>query len=107
MATSMTLPTLVDQVVPTLSGVQRPTRRRANELDGRTWTRYSISVWSDIVRSAEEKALKHPALFPVALPRRLIEMFTTSDDLYILDPFMGTGSTLVAAKQLGRVGIGF
>jgi DNA modification methylase len=81
-------------------------KRRANNLDGRTWTRYSISVWSDIARSLEEKRLRHPALFPEALPARLIECFTASEEAVVLDPFAGAGSTLLAAARLGRRSVG-
>ncbi len=80
--------------------------RRANNLDGKTWTRYSISIWNDIRKTAEELRLGHPAMFPAQLPARLIECFTTDEDRVILDPFVGTGSTVVAAKKLGKVGIG-
>lgn len=79
--------------------------KRANDLDGGTWTRYSISIWSDIRKTPEEAALKHPAMFPAALPARLIECFTRRG-MTVLDPFVGVGSTLVAAKRLGRHGIG-
>jgi len=82
------------------------TARRANNLDGKTWTRYSISIWNDIRKTAEELRLGHPAMFPAQLPARLIECFATDEDRVILDPFVGTGSTVVAAKKLGRVGIG-
>lgn len=81
-------------------------KRRANELDGKTWTRYSISVWSDIVRSAEESNLGHPALFPLALANRLIEIFTNQDDRVVLDPFAGVGTTIIAAQRQGKHGIG-
>lgn len=82
-------------------------RKRANSLDGRTWTRYSISVWSDIRKSKEETRLKHPALFPVQLPERLIECFLPpGSDGVVLDPFCGLGSTVLAAHNLGRVGVG-
>jgi hypothetical protein len=39
-------------------------RKKANELDGKTWLHYSISVWNDIKKSPEEIKLKHPAMFP-------------------------------------------
>jgi DNA modification methylase len=83
-----------------------PPRRRGNSLDGRTWTRYSISVWSDIRKSKEELALKHPALFPAQLVERLIECFLPPEGTTVLDPFCGLGSTVVAAHSLDRVGIG-
>lgn len=82
------------------------TRRRANELDGKTWTRYSISVWSDLRKSAEESRLRHPAMFPVAFARRLIECFMAPGDEVVLDPFCGTGATLAAAHELGKRSIG-
>ena len=81
-------------------------RKRANELDGKTWLRYSVSVWSDIRKTKEEMALKHPAMFPTALVCRLIECFTNSEASLILDPFAGVGSTLLAAKELGKDAIG-
>jgi len=46
-------------------------------------------------------------MFPAMLVERLIRCFTRQSDQQILDPFMGSGSTLVAAERLGRTGIGF
>ncbi len=83
------------------------TTRRANDLDGATWTRYSISLWDDIRKSPEELSLKHPAMFPVQLVARLIQCFTTEADRVVLDPFVGTGATALAAEALGKTGIGF
>ncbi len=79
--------------------------KKANELNGKTWTRYSISVWSDIQKTAEEKSLKHPALFPRHLTRRLIRIFSRRGDL-VLDPFMGSGSTLLEAGSMERCAVG-
>lgn len=75
--------------------------KQKTELDGKTWTRYSISVWSDIEKDKEERSLKHPALFPQSLAGRLIEALSHRGDL-VLDPFAGSGSTLLAARRLGR-----
>ena len=82
-------------------------RKRANSLTGREWTRYSISVWRDIKRNAEERALGHPAMFPSALVERLIQIFTRPDERIVLDPFSGSGSTLMSTRRLGGQGIGF
>jgi DNA modification methylase len=80
-------------------------KQRLNALDGKTWTRYSISIW-DFVKTKEETNLQHPALFPQALVKRLIEIYTKPGDI-ILDPFCGSGSTIIAAQNLDRQGIGF
>ena len=80
--------------------------RKANDLDGRTWLRNSISIWSDISKTPEEIALKHPAMFPTQLVSRLVESFTRSDQTVILDPFCGIGSTVLAAEMVGKIGIG-
>lgn len=82
-------------------------KKRANELSGKEWLRYSISVWDDIKKDKEELKLNHPAMFPKELVRRLIESYSNKDHNLILDPFLGSGTTLIAAKQLGKNGIGF
>lgn len=57
----------------------------------------------DVWRIAPESARRvgHPAPFPVELPQRLIELYTFRNDL-VLDPFLGAGSTAVAAVRTGR-----
>jgi DNA modification methylase len=84
-----------------------PPEKRCNALDGKRWLQYSLSVWSDIRKSAEETKLKHPALFPCALVDRLLQAFLRPEGRIILDPFLGSGSTLVAARDAGKHGIGF
>jgi site-specific DNA-methyltransferase (adenine-specific) len=64
----------------------------------------TLDVWE--IPSERATAVGHPAPFPVALPRRLIELYTYRDDL-VLDPFMGSGSTALAAIASGRRYIGF
>lgn len=59
-------------------------------------------VWRDIPGVSDPD---HPAPFPVEIPARLIRMFSFPGDT-ILDPFAGTGTTLYAAKALGRPAIG-
>jgi len=82
-------------------------KKRCNELDGRTWLQYSISVWDDIKKNKEELRLNHPAMFPISLVERLLRCYTTREEKIVLDPFLGSGSTVIAAKNLGKVGIGF
>ncbi|MEW5762427.1 MAG: DNA methyltransferase [Bacillota bacterium] len=75
------------------------------ELDGKTWARYSISIWSDIEKDREERGLTHPAIFPKMLAGRLIEVLSRPGDL-VLDPFAGSGTTVLAAAALGRRAVG-
>lgn len=74
---------------------------RANALDGREWIRHSISVWNDLGKSTAEAGLGHPALFPAALVDRLLDCFIQEGDRTVLDPFAGSGSTLLAACGRG------
>lgn len=64
----------------------------------------TLDLWSLPPESA--RRVGHPAPFPVELPERLIELYTFADDL-VLDPFMGSGSTMVAAAGLGRRYVGY
>lgn len=64
----------------------------------------TLDVWSMPSESATR--VGHPAPFPVELPEQLIRLYTYEDDL-VLDPFMGSGSSLVAAGRLGRRYVGF
>jgi site-specific DNA-methyltransferase (adenine-specific) len=64
----------------------------------------TLDVWRIDPESA--RRVGHPAPFPVELPRRLIDLYTFEGDA-VLDPFLGSGSTMVAAVRTGRVGIGF
>lgn len=64
----------------------------------------TLDVWEIPPESATR--VGHPAPFPVHLPRRLIELYTYRRDL-VLDPFMGSGTTAVAAVAAGRHYVGF
>ena len=64
----------------------------------------TLDIWSIPPESA--RRVGHPAPFPVELPEQLIRLYTFKDDL-VLDPFMGSGSALVAAARLGRRYIGY
>ncbi len=64
----------------------------------------TLDLWSIPPESA--RRVGHPAPFPVELPEKLIDLYTFVDDL-VLDPFMGSGSTMVAAAGLGRRYVGY
>ena len=62
-------------------------------------------IQSSVCPSSEKKEGKHPTQKPLVIMRYLIETLTNPNDI-VLDPFMGSGSTCVAAKQVGRRYIG-
>ncbi|HXF84781.1 MAG TPA: site-specific DNA-methyltransferase [Anaerolineales bacterium] len=84
---------------------------RRERVDGRESTitkseflEYTKSVWSFAAESA--KKVGHPAPFPVELPYRLIQLYTFSNEV-VLDPFMGSGQTALAAIKTGRRFVGY
>jgi DNA modification methylase len=76
---------------------------RARRGDSTVGTDEFMEATLDVWRIAPESARRvgHPAPFPVELPQRLIELYTYRGDL-VLDPFLGAGSTAVAAVRTGR-----
>jgi site-specific DNA-methyltransferase (adenine-specific) len=64
----------------------------------------TLDVWE--MGSESASRVGHPAPFPVELPQRLIELHTYEGDL-VLDPFMGSGSTAIAAVRTGRHFVGY
>ena len=78
---------------------------RLNELTGKEWLQNSFSIWRDITKTKEEKNLNHPASYPAELAEKIIRIWTKSNAT-ILDPFLGSGSTIIGALKSNRYGIG-
>jgi site-specific DNA-methyltransferase (adenine-specific) len=79
---------------------------RRGKLEGRVDTigreeflEFTKSVWTLTAESARK--IGHPAPFPVELPYRLIQLYTYAGEV-VLDPFMGSGQTALAALKAGR-----
>ena len=64
--------------------------------------RWFSQLWTDVPGASTRQ---HPAPFPLEIPRRLIQMFSFVGDT-VLDPFVGSGTTIEAAIQLGRNCVG-
>lgn len=84
---------------------------RRERLDGRSDTiareeflEFTKSVWGFPAESARK--VGHPAPFPVELPYRLIQLYTFQGEV-VLDPFMGSGQTALAAIKTGRHYVGY
>lgn len=84
-------------------GRKKPPEKE-NTISREQFMEWTKSVWTLNPESA--KRVGHPAPFPVELPYRLIQLFTFSGDI-VLDPFMGSGSTAIAALKAGRKFVGY
>jgi DNA modification methylase len=78
---------------------------KLNELDGKEWLKFTKSWFVHNPPPRGRNKTLHPASFPETLVRDFI-LFFTKPGQWVLDPFLGTGSTLVAAKEAGRNGVG-
>ena len=77
---------------------------KINTVSKEEFLEFTKSVWT--FSAAPAKKVGHPAPFPVELPYRLIQLYTFKDDV-VLDPFMGSGQTAIAAVKTERRYIGY
>ncbi len=78
---------------------------KLNELSGKEWIKFTKS-WFVLSPPRRDRAkIMHPAGFPETLVQRFVEFFT-KPGMWVLDPFMGTGSALLAARACGRNAVG-
>lgn len=78
-----------------------------NCLTAKEWIKNQLGVWQFTYESRDIRDKEvHPATFPISLARRVIELFTHRGEL-VLDPFVGSGTTLVAANDCERWAVGF
>ena len=78
-----------------------------NDMTAKEWLKCQLGVWEFYYerRDIRDKNL-HPATFPISLANRVLELFSCAGEL-VLDPFVGSGTTLISAQELNRNAVGF
>jgi site-specific DNA-methyltransferase (adenine-specific) len=84
-------------------GYRKPTevQRKLSKIDKKDFNAWFQQIWSITGASTRN----HPAPFPLELASRLVRMFSFQDDT-VLDPFCGTGTTMIASLRYGRNSLG-
>ncbi len=84
--------------------MKREKHDKDDSIKNEDFVKWSKSIWTFPTVSA--KKIGHPAPFPVELPKRVIEFYTFEGDI-ILDPFIGSGTTAIAAIETNRRYVGY
>lgn len=81
--------------------------KNASKLTAKEWVNYTKQIWNIPIVNKNDIAFgKHPAIMPIEIANRCIRLFSCVNDI-ILDPFAGSGTTLLAAKKLKRNFVGY
>jgi len=80
-------------------------KNKLNNLTGKEWIKFSKSWFIHRPIRRKNNEILHPAKFPESLAKEFIRFFT-KENQWVLDPFLGTGSTLIAAGELKRNAVG-
>ena len=83
----------------------KESKNKLNELSGKEWIKFTKTWFIHRPSPRGRTKLLHPAAFPESLVKQFVEFFTKREQL-VLDPFLGTGSTLLACIESNRCGIG-
>lgn len=103
-AKNPTLRDVHEYILVASKGTYSRQRRGEDTISKEEFLEATVSIWDILPESA--RRVGHPAPYPVELPRRLIELYTFEGDL-VLDPFLGSGTTAVAAVETGRHYVGY
>jgi site-specific DNA-methyltransferase (adenine-specific) len=79
------------------------TRKGKSDITRDEFIQWTNGVWN--FSGESKRKIGHPAPFPVELPKRCIKLFTFQGDV-VLDPFLGSGTTVIACQETDRIGIG-
>jgi len=83
---------------------KRERKQKVNTITRDQFMEYTKSIWNMNAESA--KRVGHPAPFPVEMPFRLIQLYSFKEDI-VLDPFIGSGTTAIAALKSERYFVGY
>ena len=83
---------------------RKPPEERASTIERDQFLEYTKSIWT--FPSVTARKIGHPAPFPEELPARLLQLYTFEGEI-VLDPFMGSGQTAIAARRSGRRYVGY
>lgn len=78
--------------------------KKTNSISKEQFMEWTKSIWT--MNAVSAKRIGHPAPFPEELPHRLIQLYSFKTDI-ILDPFMGSGTTAIAALKSDRSYVGY
>ncbi|MCF8262772.1 MAG: site-specific DNA-methyltransferase [Melioribacteraceae bacterium] len=81
------------------------TKNKLNDLTGKEWLKFTKSWFVLRPPRRKENEILHPAKYPETLVEEFIKFFTKKN-AWVIDPFLGTGSTLIAAANCDRNGVG-
>ena len=93
----------VEVIVIFYKNFWRKQRLGKSDIERKEFMDWTNGVWT--FNGESKKKIGHPAPFPIELPRRCIKLFSYTNDI-ILDPFLGSGTTLIACLMTKRKGIG-
>jgi site-specific DNA-methyltransferase (adenine-specific) len=93
----------VEVIIVLYKDYWRKVHEGKSDITKRQFIRWTNGVWN--FSGASKKKIGHPAPFPVELPKRCIKLFSYVGDT-VLDPFLGSGTTLLACLETHRTGIG-
>jgi len=103
-AKNPTLRDVHEYIIVASKGSYARMRKGEDTISKEEFLEATVSIWDILPESA--RRVGHPAPFPAELPRRLIELYTFAGDL-VLDPFIGSGTSAVAAVETNRHYVGF
>jgi len=83
---------------------KREKGNKENTISKEQFIEWTKSIWT--IKAESAKKIGHPAPFPVEIPYRLIQLYSFKDDI-VLDPFMGSGTTAIAALKSNRKFVGY